>query len=94
MTVRLITISDDYFGMSRRDVDLARRISALARELGATADPSSVQAFLIIPGAPVTAEVMPFWEAVLGYRPRGDISGRGPRGSAGSRAGLLVRADG
>ena len=75
VTVRLITISDDYFGMSRRDVDLAQRISALARDLGATADPSSVQAFLIIPGAPVTAEVMPFWEAVLGYRPRGDISG-------------------
>jgi 4a-hydroxytetrahydrobiopterin dehydratase len=72
VTVRLITISDDYFGMSRRDVDLAQRISALAREGGATADPSSVQAFLIIPGAPVTAEVMPFWEAVLGYRPRGD----------------------
>ena len=72
VTVRLITISDDYFGMSRRDVDLAQRISALARDLGATADPSSVQAFLIIPGAPVTAEVMPFWEAVLGYRPRGD----------------------
>ena len=94
VTVRLITISDDYFGMSRRDVDLARRISALARDLGATADPSSVQAFLIIPGAPVTAEVMPFWEAVLGYRPRGDSSGRGPRGSAGSRARLLVRADG
>ena len=58
--------------MSRRDVDLARRISALAREQGATADPSSVQALLVIPGAPVTAEVMPFWEAVLGYRPRGD----------------------
>jgi 4a-hydroxytetrahydrobiopterin dehydratase len=72
VTVRLITVSDDYYGMSRRDVDLAQRISALARDLGATADPSSVQALLIIPGAPVTAEVMPFWEAVLGYRPRGD----------------------
>jgi 4a-hydroxytetrahydrobiopterin dehydratase len=72
VTVRLITITDDYFGMSRRDVDLARRISALAREQGATADPTSVQAMLIVPGAPATAEVVPFWEAVLGYRPRGD----------------------
>jgi 4a-hydroxytetrahydrobiopterin dehydratase len=72
VTVRLITIEDDYFGMSGRDVDVARRISALAREHGATADASSVQAFLIIPGAPVTADVMPFWQALLAYRPRGD----------------------
>jgi 4a-hydroxytetrahydrobiopterin dehydratase len=72
VTVRLITVEDDYFGMSGRDVEVARRISALAREQGATADPSSVQAFLVVPGAPVTAEVRPFWEAVLGYRPRGD----------------------
>ena len=72
VTVRLITITDDYFGMSLGDVDLARRISALAREHGATADTSSVQAMLLIPGAPATAEVVPFWEAVLGYRRRGD----------------------
>jgi len=72
VTVRLITITDDYFGMSRRDVELAGRISALAREQGATADASSVQTLSVIPGAPVAAEVMPFWEAVLGYRPRGD----------------------
>ena len=72
VTVRLITIEDDYFGMSMRDVDLARRISALARDQGATADTSSVQSYLVIPGAPQTAEVMPFWEAVLGYRRRDD----------------------
>ena len=72
VTVRLITVSGDYFGMSGRDVDLARRISALSREHDATAEVSSVQAFLVIPGAPATAEVMPFWEAVLGYRRRGD----------------------
>ena len=72
VTVRLITITDDYFGMSRRDVDLARRISALAREHGARADTSSVQALLVVPGAPATAEVLPFWQAVLGYRRRGD----------------------
>ena len=72
VTVRLITFTDDYFGMSRRDVDLARRISALALEQGARADASSVQTLSVIPGASVTAEVMPFWEAVLGYRRRGD----------------------
>lgn len=86
VTVRLITITDDYYGMSQRDVELARRISAVAREQGVSADPSAVQSLLVIPGAPVTAEVMPFWRAVLGYEPRGDTPdedlvdprGRGP----------------
>ncbi len=72
VTVRLITITDDYYGMSTRDVELARQISAIAREQGVSADPLAVQSVLVIPGAPVTAEVMPFWQAVLGYEPRGD----------------------
>jgi 4a-hydroxytetrahydrobiopterin dehydratase len=72
VTVRLITITNDYYGMSQRDVELARQISAVARDLGLTGDPSAVQTLLVIPGAPVTAEVMPFWRAVLGYEPRGD----------------------
>jgi 4a-hydroxytetrahydrobiopterin dehydratase len=72
VTVRLITITDDYYGMSRRDVELARQISTVAREQGVSVDPSAVQTLLVIPGATVTAEVMPFWRAVLGYEPRGD----------------------
>jgi 4a-hydroxytetrahydrobiopterin dehydratase len=72
VTVRLITITDDWYGMSQRDVELARRISAVAREQGLSADPSAVQNLLVIPGAPLTAEVMPFWRALLGYEPRGD----------------------
>ena len=72
VTVRLITVTDDYYGMSRRDVELARQISAVARGLGLFADPSAVQSLLVIPGATDTAEVMPFWRAVLGYEPRGD----------------------
>ena len=72
VTVRLITVTDDYYGMSQRDVELARQISAVARQQDLSADPSAVQTLLIIPGAPVTAEVIPFWRAVLGYEPRGD----------------------
>ena len=72
VTVRLITSTDDYYGMSRRDVELARQISAVARGLGFAADPSAVQSLLVIPGATVTAEVLPFWRAVLGYAPRRD----------------------
>jgi 4a-hydroxytetrahydrobiopterin dehydratase len=72
VTVRLLTVEDDYYGMSRRDVELARKISAVAREHGLAAEPSKVQSFLVIPGAPNTAEVMSFWRAILGYEPRND----------------------
>jgi 4a-hydroxytetrahydrobiopterin dehydratase len=72
VTVRLLTTSEDWYGMSTRDVELARLISAVAREQGVPADPSAVQTLLVIPGAPVIAEVMPFWRAVLGYEPRPD----------------------
>jgi 4a-hydroxytetrahydrobiopterin dehydratase len=72
VTVRLITYTDDYFGMSASDIDRARRISAAARDLGLAGDPSGVQSLVIIPGALKSAEVMPFWRAVLGYEPRKD----------------------
>jgi 4a-hydroxytetrahydrobiopterin dehydratase len=72
VTVRLITVADDYYGMSVRDVELARQISAIARELDLAAEPSALQSVLVIPGATDTAEVMPFWRAVLGYEPRPD----------------------
>jgi len=72
VTVRLITITADYYGMTRRDVERARQISAVAREQGVSAEPSAVQTVLVIPGAPVTARVMPFWRAILGYQPRCD----------------------
>lgn len=86
VTVRLITITDGHYGMSQRDVKLARQISAVARGQVVSADPSAVQTLLVIPGAPVTADVMPFWRAVLGYEPRPDSPdedlvdplGRGP----------------
>jgi 4a-hydroxytetrahydrobiopterin dehydratase len=72
VTVHMITYTDDYFGPSQRDVVLARHISAVARMLGFSADPSAIQSLLIIPGAANIAEVMPFWRAVLGYEPRRD----------------------
>ena len=86
VTVRLVTVSDDWYGMTRRDAEIARQISGAARRLGLAADPSSVQSVLIIPGAPDPARVMPFWEAALGYVRRPDSPdedlvdprGRGP----------------
>ena len=85
VTVRLITFTDDYGGMTRRDAELARQISAAARKLGLAADPSAVQSLLVIPGATSRAEVMPFWRAVLGYEPRRDSPAEDlvdPRGRA------------
>jgi 4a-hydroxytetrahydrobiopterin dehydratase len=72
VAVRLITHTDDYYGMSQRDVEMARQISAAARRLGLSADLSAVQSLLVIPGAISTVEVMPFWRAALGYEPRRD----------------------
>jgi 4a-hydroxytetrahydrobiopterin dehydratase len=86
VTVRLITITHDYYGLSERDVDLARQISAVALELGVPAEPSAVQTVQVTIDALVAPEVMPFWRAVLGYEDRGDSPdedlidprGRGP----------------
>jgi 4a-hydroxytetrahydrobiopterin dehydratase len=72
VTVRVVTVEDDYFGMTERDVQVARQISGAARDLGLSADPSVVQSILLIPGASDTGEVMPFWQAVLGYERRPD----------------------
>ena len=72
VTVRLLTRSDAWYGMSQRDVDRARAISAAALELRLAADPGEIQSMLIVPGARNTAEVMPFWQAALGYERRPD----------------------
>ncbi|MEU7928239.1 VOC family protein [Micromonospora sp. NPDC049801] len=58
--------------LSRRDVSLARRISAAARALGIPADPAAVQLLNITLDAAVSSDVLPFWQALLGYRQIGD----------------------
>jgi 4a-hydroxytetrahydrobiopterin dehydratase len=86
VTVRLITITHDYYGLSERDVELARQISAAARELDMPADPTAVQTVQVTIDALVPPEVLPFWRAVLGYQNRSDSpdedlidpNGRGP----------------
>src|SRR4051794_3290061 len=72
VTVRVVTLRDDYMGMTDRDVELALAISAIAREHGLTSDPSRIQSMLVVPGAPNIKDVMPFWQAALGYVPRPD----------------------
>jgi 4a-hydroxytetrahydrobiopterin dehydratase len=72
VTVRMVAFIEGYGGMLRGHVDLARRISEAARDLRLSADPTAVQSLLVIPGAPATAEIVPFWRALLGYEPRRD----------------------
>lgn len=72
VTVRLITVAEDWFGPSDRDRRMAQRISSVAADLGLTADPSALQSLLVIPGAPNVSAVLAFWRAILGYQPRPD----------------------
>ncbi|WP_214406415.1 VOC family protein [Pseudonocardia lacus] len=58
--------------LGTRDVELAREVSAAARELGAVADPAGVQHVQVAVDALVIADVRPFWRAVLGYEEFGD----------------------
>jgi 4a-hydroxytetrahydrobiopterin dehydratase len=66
VTVRLV--GDIEHGLRGEYVDLARRISAAAADLGAVADPSAVQDVQITIDALDIRRVRAFWQAVLGYR--------------------------
>ncbi|MGF1427928.1 VOC family protein [Kitasatospora sp. LaBMicrA B282] len=67
VTVRLITLTAEYYGMTSRDVELARRISAAAREQGLAADPGGVQSVQVTVDALAAPAVVAFWRALLGY---------------------------
>jgi 4a-hydroxytetrahydrobiopterin dehydratase len=81
VTVRLV--GDIEHGLREEYVELARRISAAAAELGAVADPGAVQEVQITIDALDIGAVRAFWQAVLGYREVGeedllDPLGHGP----------------
>jgi 4a-hydroxytetrahydrobiopterin dehydratase len=69
VTVRLT--ADREHGLSRRDLELARQISAAASALGAPADAAVQDVQVTIDALDVPA-VRAFWRAVLGYREVGD----------------------
>jgi len=70
--VRIITYTEQLYGLVGRDVDLARRISSLAAERGLRADPADLQTVQCTIDALDAGAVMPFWRAVLGYETRAD----------------------
>jgi 4a-hydroxytetrahydrobiopterin dehydratase len=59
--------SHDVDGVTSRDVALARRISAIAAEMGVEAAPRDVSTLELALDVPDAKEVQPFWAAVLGY---------------------------
>jgi len=71
LTVRLTVNHEGR--LAEDDVALAGAISAAAQDLGVTTDLSHVQMFQVAIDALVIPDVMPFWEAVLGYRAFGDV---------------------
>ena len=84
-TLHVRLISRDVFGVTRRDLDLARRISALAAEAGIDADPSAVEVVELALDTADRADIKPFWRAVLGYEDHPlhdgevrDLQGNGP----------------
>lgn len=60
--------ADPEHGLSRAYIELARQISAAARELGIDADPTALQDVQLTIDALLAPDVRPFWRAVLGYR--------------------------
>lgn len=71
-TVDVRLVSHDVGGVTGRDLDLARRISEIAAELGVEAAPSETTVLEIGLDVPAAEDVRDFWAAVLGHQVRGD----------------------
>jgi len=71
--------SHDVGGITSRDLDLARTVSALAAEAGARPDTASLQAVEVAIDTSDPDRIGPFWAAVLG----GELQGPQVRNGAG-----------
>jgi 4a-hydroxytetrahydrobiopterin dehydratase len=77
LTVRL---SRDMWQLDPHHVELARAVSAVAREHGVVADRASVQEVQVAISAKREAVDVAFWRAVLGYAPMADDNAVDPLG--------------
>ncbi|MGA8245873.1 MAG: 4a-hydroxytetrahydrobiopterin dehydratase [Nocardioides sp.] len=83
--VNITLFSHDVFGVTSRDLALARQISEAAADLGVSADPSTLSVVEIALDTWDHEEIEPFWRAVLGMQEHPsydvelrDLSGSGP----------------
>ncbi|WP_028652425.1 4a-hydroxytetrahydrobiopterin dehydratase [Nocardioides halotolerans] len=60
-------VSHDVGGVTSRDIDLARQISAIAADLGVESAPREVSTLELALDVPDATAVQSFWAAVLGY---------------------------
>lgn len=75
-----VKLTREMWGTEARHVEVARAISAVAREHGATADRSAVQEVQLAVAAKPEEIDLGFWRAVLGYAPMHDDNGIDPLG--------------
>lgn len=75
-----VKLTREMWGTEARHVEVARAISAVAREHGATADRSAVQEVQLAVAAKPDAIDLGFWRAVLGYAPLHEDNGLDPNG--------------
>jgi 4a-hydroxytetrahydrobiopterin dehydratase len=78
--VRVALTTHAVDGLSTHDVDLARHISQLAADAGATAEALGAQILEIAIDTMDADRIRPFWAAVLDYREQSDGSLADPRG--------------
>lgn len=64
-----VKLTREMWGTERDHLDVARAISAVAREQGAVADRNAVQEVQVAIAAKPAVIDLPFWRAVLGYAP-------------------------
>lgn len=75
-----VKLTREMWAIDPEHIDLARAISAVAREHRAVADPSLVQEVQVAIAAHPEAIDLPFWRAVLGYAPLHDDNCLDPSG--------------
>ena len=80
--VHVLLTRHDVDALSARDVELARTISAIARDLEIPAEPAAVTQLEIAIDALDIPAVKPFWEAVLGFKSHLDDDSVDPYGRA------------
>ncbi|WP_152361211.1 VOC family protein [Microlunatus speluncae] len=66
-----VTLDLRFSSFIHRDIEVARRISAAAGEVGMSADPSKLHSLNIM-FHPTAESIRPFWQAALGWDERGE----------------------